>query len=134
MGKLLSMGLSYPETNDLTHRIIGSAMEVHKYFGPGLGEVTYEESLYWELQDSALNPQRQFRVPIDFKSRRLKSSYRVDLLVRASVVVEVKAVEKLIPLHQAQVLTYLKLTGCRVGLLINFNVINLLDGIKRISL
>ena len=127
------MSLSHPESNDLTHQIIGSAMEVHKYFGPGLSEITYEESLYWDLYDAGHDPRRQVPIPIFYKTRRINSSYRLDLLVNDAVVVEVKAVEKLIPLHDAQVLSYLKVTGCRVGLLINFNTVSLLDGIKRIS-
>jgi GxxExxY protein len=128
------MALSHPESNDLTHQIIGSAMAVHKYFGPGLKEITYEESLYWDLYDAGRAPRRQVPVPIFYKTRRLESSCLIDLIVEDAVVIEVKAVEKLIPIHDSQVLTYLKLTGCRVGLLINFNTISLLDGIKRISL
>ncbi len=131
---MYAMSRSHPESNDLTRQIIGSAMAVHKYSGPGLNEITYEESLYWDLYDAGHAPRRQVPMPIFYKARRLDSSCRMDLIVDDAVVVEVKAVDKLVPIHDSQLLTYLKLTGCRVGLLINFNTISLLDGIKRISL
>lgn len=128
------MTLSYPDTNELTKRIIAAAIEVHRYLGPGLLESIYEECLYLELSDAGLPLDRQRAVPIIYKNRSVNAFYRPDLIVRDTVIVEVKSVEKLIPVHEAQVLTYLKVTGLKVGLLFNFNTPMLADGIKRLSL
>jgi GxxExxY protein len=120
-------------TDPLTERIIGCAIEVHRYLGPGLLESTYEEALCVELAASSLRFTRQTAIPIVYKSQ-LVGEYRLDLLVEDAVVVEVKSVERFDPIFQAQVLTYLRATGRRKGLLINFNSRLLRDGVKRFVL
>ena len=120
--------------NQLTGTIIGSAIEVHKALGPGLLESAYEECLWFEIQSKGLNAQRQVSLPIDYKGRQLDCGYRLDLLVDDKIVVEIKAVEKLLPIHKAQLLTYLKLGGWNLGLLLNFNVPVLKQGIRRLVL
>lgn len=122
------------EINELTREVIGAAIEVHRALGPGLLESAYEECLCHELGLRALRFERQKSLPIVFKEVKLDCGYRLDLLVSNSVIVEIKAVEVLLPVHEAQILTYLKVGGCKVGLLINFNVPVLRDGIKRIVL
>lgn len=122
------------EINELTKEVIGAAMEVHRALGPGLLESAYEECLCHELSVRGIPFERQKPLPVVFKAVKLDCGYRLDLLVMNEVVVEVKAVEGLLPIHEAQLLTYLKLGGWRVGLLINFNVPVLKDGIKRIVL
>lgn len=117
--------------NETTRQIIGAAIEVHRTLGPGLLESIYEDCLAVELGIRKLNYERQKAIPIEYKQHRVASDFRLDLLVERKVVVELKTVEKLLPVHEAQLLTYLKLTDCRVGLLINFNVPILKDGIKR---
>ncbi len=117
--------------NDLTERIIGAAISVHKELGPGLLESTYEACLAYELAEREMKFERQKSVPIIYRSIRLDCGYRVDLLVEGKVIVEIKAIEKLEPIHEAQLLSYLKLSGCKVGLLINFNVKILKSGIRR---
>ena len=128
------MTLSHPESNDLTSRIIGAAIEVHKYFGPGLLESVYGESLCWELCDNGLAIERERSIPLHYKSHPLTAVYRPDLIVERLVLVEVKAIEKALAIHKQQTLTYMKLAGVKVGLLINFNVPLLVDGITRLSL
>ena len=128
------MSLSYPESEPLTRAIIGAGIEVHSVLGPGLLESTYEECLYWELMDCGLVVDRQKPLPIIYKSRVIPDSYRCDFVVNNCVVVEAKAVEKVLAVHKAQVRTYLKLTRLHVGLLMNFNVDRLVNGISRISL
>ena len=120
--------------NDTTGQIIGSAIEVHKALGPGLLEAVYEECLCKELESRSIKVQRQLEVPIEYKGNRLKVEYRLDLLVNDEVIVELKACEHILPIHEAQLLTYLKLTGMDIGLLINFNVPALKDGIKRMRI
>ena len=120
--------------NQLTGTIIGSAIEVHKALGPGLLESAYEECLWFEIQSRRLNAQRQVSLPIDYKGRQLDCGYRLDLLIDDKIVVEIKAVEKLLPIHKAQLLTYLKLGGWNLGLLLNFNVPVLKQGIRRLVL
>src|SRR5262249_23019933 len=115
----------------LTSKIIGAAIEVHRELGPGLLESVYQECMEYELQDNGLAVTRQQVVPITFKSRRLKSGLKLDLVVEGQIVVELKAVEKVLWLHEAQLLTYLKLSGIHRGLLVNFNVPLLKDGITR---
>jgi GxxExxY protein len=122
------------EINELTKEVIGAAIEVHKVLGPGLMESVYEECLCHELGLRALRFERQKSLPIVFKEVKIDCGYRLDLLVANSVIVEIKAVEVLLPVHEAQLLTYLKVGGWKVGLLINFNVPLLRDGIKRIVL
>lgn len=118
--------------NELSKKIIGCAIEVHKALGPGLLESAYEECLHYELQSSGLKVQRQKPLPVVYKEIKLEAGYRVDLLVEDSVVIELKSVEALNDVHTAQVLTYLKLSGCKLGLLMNFNVLRLVDGIRRL--
>ncbi len=122
------------EINQITERIIGAAIAVHRELGPGLLESSYETCLEYELLAGGLAIQRQYPVPLIYHGLRMDCGYRLDLLVEAQVVVEVKAVEKLGPIHTAQVLTYLKLAGVPVGLLFNFNVSRLMDGFHRLVL
>lgn len=119
--------------DSITAEIIGAAIEVHRELGPGLLETTYESCLEAVLLDRGLAVRRQHALPLTFRGRHLEGGYRLDLLVEASVVVEVKSVSRLEAVHFAQMLTYLKLTGCEVGLLVNFNVSILKDGgIRRV--
>ena len=118
--------------NDISGKIIGCAIEVHKALGPGLLESAYEECLFYELQLAGLKVEKQKSLPVVYKEVKLDAGYRIDLLVEDCVVVELKAVEALHDVHTAQVLTYLKLSGCKLGLLLNFNVYRLSDGIKRL--
>jgi GxxExxY protein len=120
--------------NDLTHAIIGAAIEVHKLLGPGLLESAYEESLAREFVLRKIPFERQKPAPMVYKDVKLECGYRTDFLVDGKVVVELKAVECFAPVHEAIVLTYLRLSGCRLGLLINFNVPILKDGIRRYAL
>jgi len=115
----------------LTGSIIGAAIEVHRFLGPGLLESTYEECLCHELHLRGLSFRRQVNLPVEYKGLLLDCGYKIDLLVEEEVVLELKAVEKLLPVHQAQLLTYLKLAHKRVGLLVNFNVPLLTQGIIR---
>jgi GxxExxY protein len=117
--------------NEITHQIIGAAIEVHKHLGPGLLESAYEECLFHELQLRNLRVERQKAVPVVYKQTKLECGYRLDLLVEGRVVVELKSVEGLGPIHEAIILTYLRMSGHRLGLLINFNVSVLKDGIRR---
>ena len=122
------------KTNEITETIIKAAIEVHRALGPGLLESAYEECMAYELALQGISYDRQIPLPIFYKDRRLDCGYRLDLLVAKSVVVEIKAIEAIQPIHEAQLLTYLKLGGWKVGLLINFNVPLLKQGIKRIVL
>jgi len=117
--------------NDITHEIIASAIEVHRALGPGLLESVYEECLCRELTLRGITFERQRPLQVEFKGLRLDCGYRLDLLVERQVVVEIKAVESVLPIHEAQLLTYLKLGGWKIGLLINFNVAVLKQGIRR---
>ena len=117
--------------NEITRIIIGKAIEVHKKLGAGLLESTYEECLSYELIKSGLHIQRQLGLPLIYDELHLEIGYRLDLLVEKNVVVEIKSVEALCDIHTAQVLTYLKLSGAKIGLLINFNVSKLVNGLKR---
>ena len=118
----------------LTDKIIGAAMEVHSYWGPGLIESIYEKSLSHELCLRGIKVGRQVPLNLTYKDLVLDDDFRVDLIVDGKVIVELKVVTELAPIHEAQLLTYMKLTKCRVGLLINFNVVKLRDGIKRMVL
>jgi GxxExxY protein len=122
------------DENALSNAIIGAAIEVHRQLGPGLLEPAYEECLAHELNLRQLPFERQKVVPVEYKGIRLDCGSRLDLLVGGLVVVELKAVDRLAPIHEAQVLTYLKLTGCKLGLLFNFNMVRLSSGIKRLVL
>jgi GxxExxY protein len=119
------------KVNQITKAIIGAAIEVHRALGPGLLESAYEECLCRELSLRGIPFERQRPLPVEYKGLRLDCGYRLDLLVADTVVVEIKAVESLLPIHEAQLLTYLKLGGWKVGLLINFNVPVLKRGIRR---
>ena len=123
---------SAEEINRLTEIIIGAAIEVHRNLGPGLLESAYEACLEFELKKRGLRVERQVELPLRYKEVHLDCGYRLDLLVNGVVIVEIKAVNGIAPIHDAQLTSYLKLSGCRVGLLINFNVMLLKDGIKRI--
>ena len=116
---------------DLTDKIIKAAIEVHRNLGPGLLESAYEECFMYELVNMDLLVKQQVPIPIKYKDITLKTKYRLDLLVEDKVIVELKSVEKLAPIHEAQLITYLRLSGYRVGLLINFNEKLLKNGIKR---
>lgn len=118
--------------NSITSSIIGAAINVHRELGPGLLESTYEACLVHELAQEGIEVERQKALPVVYRGVRLDCGYRIDLLVQGQVVVEVKAVGRLEPIHRAQVLSYLKLSGCKVGLLINFNVKMLKDGVCRL--
>lgn len=120
--------------NDLTRDIIGAAIEVHKLLGPGLLDSAYEECLAREFVLRGIRFERQKPSPVIYKDVKLECGYRMDFLVDGKIVVELKAVEAVAPVHEAIVLTYLRLSGCRLGLLINFNVPVLKDGIQRFIL
>jgi GxxExxY protein len=117
--------------NEITHEVIGAAIEVHRLLGPGLLESAYEECLSKELALRHLRVERQKPVPVVYKDVKLECGYRIDLLVEGRVVVELKSIDGFAPIHEAVMLTYLRLSGQRLGLLINFNVKVLKDGIKR---
>jgi len=118
--------------NEITEAIIGAAIAVHRELGPGLLESAYEACLTYELAERKLKVERQKGLPVTYHGVQLDCGYRIDLLVEEQVVVELKTVERLEPIHEAQLLSYLKLSGCKVGLLINFNVKVLKNGIRRL--
>lgn len=118
--------------DSLTEKIIGCAMKVHTALGPGLLESAYHECLYYELKKGGFIVEKEKPLPLIYQEVKLDCGYRLDLLVNEKIIIEVKAVDALADIHLAQVLTYLKLTGNRFGLLINFNVVRLKDGIKRV--
>ena len=120
--------------NQITEKIIGSAIAVHKELGPGLLESAYEECLMYELRKAGLSAERQVPVPVVYKEIKLDCGYRIDILVEKQVIIELKTVETILPVHEAQILTYLKFAKKEIGLLINFNVILLKNGIKRYRL
>lgn len=120
------------ELNDLTYRIIGCIYKVHSELGPGLLESTYEVCLEHELLKAGLSLERQKALPVIYDELKLDAGYRVDLLVNNQVILELKAVDEIAPIHTAQVMTYLKLSGLKLGLLLNFNVKDMKKGIKRI--
>jgi GxxExxY protein len=125
-------GAETQRENQVTEKIIGCAIEIHKTLGPGLLESAYEECLCFELSQCSLSFRRQLPLPLKYKGIKLDCGYVMDLVVEDLVIVELKTVEKLLPIHEAQLLTYLKLYQRSVGLLINFNVPALKTGIKRI--
>lgn len=124
--------INLEELNKITETIIGCAIKVHKELGPGLLESTYQECLYYELIQAGLLSEKEKQLPLIYKEVKLDVGYRIDLLVERKVVIEIKSVETLNDVHTAQVLTYLKLSNCKIGLLINFNVVKLVDGTKRL--
>ena len=119
------------EFQEITGQIIGAAIAVHRALGPGLLESTYEACLAYELMQRGLRVEKQKELPVVYSGVHLDCGYRIDLLVESVVIVELKAVDTLAPIHEAQLLSYLKLSGCKIGLLINFNVEVLKDGIRR---
>lgn len=123
---------SRDELNHISGKIIEYAINVHKELGPGMLEGAYEICLLHELAENGFEVQRQVLLPISYQGLKLDAGYRIDLLVENSVIVELKAVEKLHPIHEAQLLSYLRMSDLRLGLLINFNVKLLKDGIKRV--
>lgn len=120
--------------NDITDSIITGAIAVHRALGPGLIESVYEACLEYELRRAGLRLERQKAFPVQYRGVAIDCGYRIDLVVEGCVVVELKVVDQLHPVHHAQLLMYLKLTGCPVGLLINFNVALLKDGVRRVVL
>jgi GxxExxY protein len=122
------------DDNSITGAVIGAAIEVHKLLGPGLLESAYEECLAREFDLRGIHYDRQKAVPVVYKDVKLDCGYRIDLVAEGRVVVELKAVESLAPIHEAIVLTYLRLSGCKIGLLINFNVVTLKEGIRRFKI
>ena len=127
----LNQSINRTELNSLTEQIIGAAIEIHRHLGPGLLESAYETCLAYELQQLGLLVERQIALPLVYKEIRLDQGYRIDLLVEKKVILELKVVEQITPVHEAQILSYLRFSGCAVGLLINFNVKLLKDGIRR---
>jgi len=118
--------------NALSNKVIGLSIEVHNALGPGLLEKTYKECLYYKIAKSGLKVEKEKPIPLVFEEVKLDCGYRIDLLVENSLVIEIKSVDSVNPVHLAQTLTYLKLGNYKLGLLINFNVLRLKDGIKRI--
>ncbi|NIP98411.1 MAG: GxxExxY protein [Akkermansiaceae bacterium] len=122
------------EFDELSNRVLGCALEVHRTLGPGLLESAYEQCLAYELKQSGMRFQLQVPLPVEYKAVHVDCGYRIDLLVEDQLIVELKAVEALTPIHQAQLLTYMKLSMIRIGLLINFNTRMLKHGVKRMVL
>jgi len=122
------------EFDELSNRVIGCALEVHRTLGPGLLESTYEQCLAHELSLAGISFKLQLPLPVKYKGIKLDCGYRIDLLVNDELIVELKSVDQIMGIHQAQLLTYMKLSGVKVGLLINFNVEMLKSGIKRFVL
>lgn len=125
--------ISNMDINELTGKIIGAAIEVHKSLGPGLLESAYEECLCYELDTRKISYERQKSLPVVYKGVRLDCGYRLDIVVANKVIIEIKACDSLQPIHEAQLLTYLRLAGIKVGLLMNFNVPVLKEGIRRMA-
>jgi GxxExxY protein len=119
---------------DIFKKILDCSFLVHSALGPGLLESSYNECLYYELKKSGLRVEKQKPLPLIYKEVKLEAGYRIDLLVEDSIIVEIKSIEALADIHMAQILTYMKLSKCRLGLLANFNVLHLEDGIKRVIL
>jgi GxxExxY protein len=117
---------------DIFKKILDCSFLVHSALGPGLLESSYNECLYYELKKSGLRVEKQKPLPLIYKEVKLEAGYRIDLLVEDSIIVEIKSIEALADIHMAQILTYMKLSKCRLGLLANFNVLHLKDGIKRV--
>ena len=118
----------------LTEKVIGFGIEVHRHLGPGLLESAYEECLCCELDANGVGYDRQVPLPVVYKNTKLECGYRMDLVVEGRLVIELKTVDRLLPIHEAQLLTYLKLSGLKTGLLLNFNSSVLKDGIRRLVL
>lgn len=121
------------ELNKITEGIIGAAIEVHRNLGPGLLESAYQAALAYELNQRGYKVEQQKPLPMLYKEIKLDAGYRLDFLVNDRVILEIKSSDKIVPIHDAQILSYLRLSGCKVGLLINFNVKLLKSGIKRFT-
>ena len=121
------------DTDTLTKTVIGCAIEVHRNLGPGLLESSYEACLIYELSKIGLSAKNQVELPIYYKDQYINTGYRLDILLPNKLIIELKAVDKLLPIHSAQLITYMKLSEISTGLLINFNVLKLVDGIKRFN-
>lgn len=117
---------------EIFKKVLNCAFKVHTALGPGLLESAYEECLYYEIKKFGLNVEKQKTLPLVYEEVKLDAGYRLDLLVENKIIVEIKSVDSLADIHMAQILTYLKLSGCKLGLLVNFNVKHLKDGIKRV--
>jgi GxxExxY protein len=115
----------------LTQRVIGLAIKMHRKLGPGLLESVYHQCLCWELQNDGLPFEREVALPIVYEDMRIDKGYRADIIVDRTVLLELKSVERILPVHEAQTLTYLRLSGCTIGLLMNFNNVLLKDGLSR---
>ncbi len=126
------LGLSATELNRITEGVIGAAIAVHRELGPGLLESAYEACLAFELMDRGFRVLDQLELPVHYRGQLIDAGFKLDLLVNEAVIVELKAVDKMIPVFDAQLLTYLKLTKLHLGLLMNFNTIKVIDGVKRI--
>lgn len=122
------------EFDDLSNRVIGAALEVHKNLGAGLLESAYEAALAYELKERNISFKQQASLPVQYKNIEIDCAYRIDLWIENALIVELKAVEKVLPIHQAQLMTYMKLANIPTGLLINFNTKLLKNGIKRVVL
>ena len=120
------------DLDQLSKVVIGAAIEVHRILGPGLLESAYEDCLAWELTQRGLGVMRQTSIPVRYKELRIEDGYRVDMLVNEAIILELKCIDSFQPIHTAQVLTYLKMTGLRLGLLLNFKVDVMRNGIKRV--
>jgi GxxExxY protein len=116
---------------DLTRRIIGLGIKVHRKLGPGLLESVYNQCLCWELRHEGLEFKREVPLPIICEDLRLERAYQADIVVEQTVLLELKSIEHILPIHEAQTLTYLRLSGCQIGLLMNFNSVMLKDGLRR---
>jgi GxxExxY protein len=123
--------VNIPDGDSLTRRIIGLAMRLHTRLGPGLLENAYEHCLCHEFDQNLLTDARQVDLPLNYDGVLLDCGYRADVIVNGEVILELKSVEHILPLHEAQLLTYLRLSRCRIGLLLNFNTLSLKDGIRR---
>ena len=132
MGLVKTKLTSRKELDAVSNSIIGAAIEVHKALGPGLLEAAYESCLAFELAERGHSVERQKAVPVTYKSVQVEAGFRIDLLVEGKIIVELKAVESILPVHKAQLMTYLTLTGLRVGILVNFNVNMLKQGLHRV--
>ena len=119
--------------NEISNQIIGRAIEVHRELGPGLLESSYQECLHFELERSGFLVEKQKPLPLIYQGIKLDCGYRVDLMVERKVLIEIKSIEALNDIHLAQVLTYLRHSGCKLGLLMNFNVVFMKDGVKRVA-
>jgi len=120
------------DINDITYKIIGCVYKVHSELGPGLLESTYEVCLEYELLQIGLKVEKQKALPVVYRDIKLDAGYRIDLLIENKIILEIKSVDKLAPIHQAQLMTYLKLSGLKLGLLLNFNVKDMKQGVKRV--